>query len=143
MALLTQEVIETRRRTKEAVQRVTFGVNALYGLSRESVLFPVSARESIETGQVCVTLDPEAEQASNLGVIDYEAGSISVRYGIQAVFPGLYNLIRSGKHDPSLLNPVRAIATDKCTVTEDLRGFHAMGCLDFLPGSLWAGAEGG
>lgn len=141
--LLTEEVITARRQAAQSVTRVAFGVNALYGLSRRSVSFPVSRKESIETGQVCVTMDPESDVHSNVGIIDYEAGVINVRYGVQAVFPGLFQLVMEGKHDPSLLNPVRAVATDKCSVTPDLRGFHALGCLDFLPGSLWAGAEGG
>lgn len=52
-------------------------------------------------------------------------------------------MLTSGGHDPSLLNPIRAVATDRCTLTPDLSGWRALGCLDFLPGSYWAGAEGG
>ena len=140
---LTGDVISARRRESPASSRVTFGVTALYGLSRASVPFPVSRTETIETGQVCITIDPESDASNNLGIIDYDQNLIHVRYGVQAVFPGLFKLISEGKHDPSLLNPVRATATDRCTTNEDLRGFHAEGCLDFLPGSLWSGAEGG
>lgn len=59
------------------------------------------------------------------------------------LFPGLYELIRRGGHDPSLLNPVRVTATDECRLEEDFSGWHALGCLEFLPGSIWAGASGG
>ena len=140
---LNESVIAARRAEEPEVTRVTFGVNALYALSRESVRFPVSRTESIDTGQVCVTIDPDADAGTNIGSVDYDAMMLNVRYGVQAVFPGLYQLIQEGEHDPSLLNPVRAVATDRCTLNEDLRGFHAEGCLDFLPGSLWAGADGG
>jgi hypothetical protein len=66
-----------------------------------------------------------------------------VRYSGQIVFPGLYHLVRGGGHDPSLLAPVKVTATDRCTLTPDLSGWHAVGCLEFMPGSYWAGAKGG
>jgi hypothetical protein len=59
------------------------------------------------------------------------------------VFPGLVELIARKQFEPSLLNPVRAIATDEFTMTDDQTGFRAMGCLEILPGSVWAGTEGG
>jgi len=54
-----------------------------------------------------------------------------------AVFPGLYRLITSGRFDTSLLNPIRANGTDECSLTADYSGWRALGCLRFLPGSLW------
>jgi hypothetical protein len=104
---------------------------------------PLSPREAFDSGQVCVTLDPEAPPTSNVGMIDFEQRTLRVRYGVQCVFPGLHEVVKSGRHDPGLLAPVRAIATDECTVTPDLTGWRALGCLEFLPGSLWAGAGGG
>jgi hypothetical protein len=141
--MLTVEVIANRRNSREVVERVMFSVKALYGLSRQSVAMPLNKCETIESGQVCVTIDPQADDAGNIGVIDYNQGKLKVRYAAQAVFPGLYDLITSDRHDPSLLFPVRLVATDDCTLTPDLSGWHALGCLDFLPGSVWAGASGG
>lgn len=147
--MLTAEAIVQRRNRKECIERVMFRVKALYGLSRHSVSMPLNRTESIESGQVCVTIDPEADETGNVGVIDYGQssncayGKLKVRYAVQAVFPGLYELVRAGRHDPTLLYPVRLVATDDCTLTPDQTGWHALGCLDFLPGSVWAGASGG
>lgn len=140
---LTREALAHRRERPTLARQVAFRISALYGLSLESIPMPLNESESLESGQVCITLDPEADPASNIGVINYEEGKLKVRYGVQAVFPGLYELVTQGKYDPSLLNPVRAVATDECTLTEDLKGWRALGCLDFLPGSIWAGATGG
>jgi hypothetical protein len=142
-ASLNPEDVRARRHAHQPPTRLAFGVRGLYGLSRESVPFPLNRSESIESGQICVTIDPEADSTTNVGLIDYTDGTLVVRYGVQAVFPGLFKLITSKKYDPSLLSPVRAVATDRCTVTPDLGGWRALGCLDFLPGSLWAGASGG
>jgi hypothetical protein len=139
---ISAEQIDSRRRTPEPTQRVIFRVAGLYGLSTESVPFPISQTESIESGPVSVTIDPE-NLSSNIGVIDYDRCYLRIRYGIHAVFPGMHKLVMSGNHDLSLLGPVRAVATDECRVTPDLTGWRALGCLDFLPGSLWAGASGG
>jgi hypothetical protein len=143
--MLTTEAITARRSKQLAqpVERVTFGVKSFYGLSRQSVPLPISDTQTIESGQVCVMIDPDADQGGNIGTIDYAGGKLKVRYAVQAVFPGLYELLRAGDHDPRLLAPVRMIATDDCILTGDLRGWHAFGCLDFLPGSVWAGASGG
>lgn len=135
--------VRSRRDNGRKPQRVLFGVKALYGLSPESVPFPVSETETIESGQVCITIDPEADPHTNIGAIDFDAGRLTVRYGAQGVFPGLFELVRSGQYDPGLLHPIRAIATDQCTMTPDLTGWRALGCLEFLPGGLWSGAEGG
>ena len=144
-AALTREAIAARRNRQDTgtASYVTFGVRALYGLSPESIQVPLSPTHSIESGQVCVTLDPEVGPSGNVGIVNFERNTLIVRYGVQAVFPGLYELVTSGRHDPSLLNPVRAVATDECVLTDDLTGWRALGCLEFLPGSIWAGAEGG
>lgn len=140
---LTVEQILARRAAEKAVRRVTFGVKALYGLSTESVRLPLNETESIESGQICITIDPDSDPSCNMGIIDYDQFHLTVRYGAQAVFPGLYRLITEGNHERSLLNPVRVTATDECTVKPDMSGWRALGCLDFLPGSIWAGATGG
>jgi hypothetical protein len=142
LAISPEEIAE-RRRAPEPTQRVLFRVAGLYGFSKESVPFPVSATESIDSGPVSITLDPEADPGGNLGLIDFDSCYLRVRYGVHAVFPGIHELVMSGKHDLSLLGPVRAVATDECVVAEDFSGWRALGCLDFLPGSLWAGASGG
>ena len=145
---LTVEAVNARRRTaaSEGLQldRVMFRVAALYGLSpEEGIRLPLNRTESINSGQVTVSLDPEAGQERNVGVIDYKSHQLKVRYGGQFIFPGLYELVTTKSYDPGLLTPVRAEATDECTVKEDYSGWHALGCLDFLPGSLWSGASGG
>jgi hypothetical protein len=119
-----------------------FGLRALYGLSPSSIRLPLNERESIDSGQVCVTIDPDADPSCNVGLIDYERGKLTVRYGGQLVFPGLYELVTGGRFDPGLLHPVRGVATDDCTLTSDLSGWRADGRLQFLPGSIWAGAHG-
>jgi hypothetical protein len=134
--------IDNRRKVAEPTDKVIFRVAGLYGLSKESAQFPISKTETIDTGPVSVTLDPENFTA-NIGMLDYERCYLRIRYGIHAVFPGMHQLVMSGNHDLSLLGPVRAVATDECQVTPEMTGWRALGCLDFLPGSLWAGASGG
>jgi len=139
---LTMEAIEQRRQAGLA-DEVVFAVRNLYGLSSASVELPLSDDCSIDSGQVCVTMDPDAGQAGNIGVINFRRGTLKVRYAVQAVFPGLNDLVSGGHHDPRLQFPVRIVATDDCTLTPEFTGWHALGCLDFLPGSIWAGASGG
>jgi hypothetical protein len=124
-------------------ETLVFRVAGLYGLSKQSIKFPLGNGESIDSGQICLTLDPESPYEGNLGQIDYERLSLKVRYTAQLIFPGLYELVNKEKFDPSLLNPVRVTATDTCKVFDDLSGWHAVGCLEFLPGSIWAGTSGG
>jgi|SRR5579864_5599212 len=140
---LTIETVEQRRAAKRSAEQVAFRIQGLYGLSMQGMRMPLNKTEEIESGQVCVTIDPDADSSSNLGIVDFERGRLRVKYGAQMVFPGLYELVTTGRFDPSLLHPVRAVATDECTLTEDRSGWHALGCLDFLPGSIWAGATGG
>lgn len=141
--LLTAEAIENRRNSAGSVQRVIFGVSALYGLSTSSVPMPLNTDETFDSGQICLTSDSEADPSTNIGIVDFPKGMLKVRYAVQAVFPGLYSLVTSGRFEASLLNPIRAVATDECSLTPDFRGWRALGCLEFLPGSLWAGAQGG
>lgn len=140
---LSPEIIAERRRTVRTARHVVFRVSALYGLSTHGISMPLNESESIESGQVCLMSDAEAEPSQNVGIVDFDRRKLKVRYAVQAVFPGLYRLISSGRHEPGLLNPIRATATDECSVSDDLRGWRALGCLEFLPGSLWAGAHGG
>jgi hypothetical protein len=140
---LTVEELDRRRAEPEPATRVVFRVAGLYGISREGMRMPLSPDEAIDSGQVVLMIDPEAAPAANIGVADFGRLALRVRYGVQGVFPGLHDLVLSGRHDPSLLAPVRAVATDDCTVEPDLSGWHAQGCLEFLPGSMWSGAKGG
>jgi hypothetical protein len=140
---LTAESINDRRNAGGSVERVIFGVSALYGLSTSGVPMPLNADKTFDSGQICLTGDPEADPSTNIGMVDFPRGTLKVRYAIQAVFPGLYSLVTSNQFEPSLLNPIRAVATDVCTLIPDFRGWRALGCLEFLPGSLWAGAHGG
>jgi hypothetical protein len=139
---LTPELVAARKHAP-AGSRVVFGLKGVYGLSPRSIEMPINERESIESGQIAISMDPDTDHSFNIGIIDFEQLKLKVRYGVQIVFPGLWKLVTEGNYDPGLLNPVRAMATDTCTVTEDLRGWHALGTLQFLPGSIWAGAEGG
>src|SRR6266545_3441641 len=136
---LTPELVAARKHAPPGNQ-VVFGLKGMYGLSQRSISMPLNERESVESGQIAVSMDLDADPSFNIGVIDYERMKLKVRYGVQMVFPGLWKLVTEGKHDSGLLNPVRAMATDTCTVTEDMRGWHALGTLQFLPGSIWAGA---
>jgi hypothetical protein len=140
---LTPEAVAARRDAPGVGNQVVFGVKALYGLSLQSISMPVNERESIQSGQIAVSIDPDADPSHNIGIIDFDKLKLKVRYGGQLVFPGLWDLITQGDHDPSLVNPVRAFATDVCEVTPNLRGWRALGTLEFLPGSIWAGAAGG
>ena len=139
---ISPEVIEARRAETEPTDKVVFGVRGLYGTSLTSVEFPISATESIDSGPISVTLDPES-RAGNVGLIDFDRRYLRVTYDAHVVFPGIHKLVMSGQHDLSLLGPVRVTATDECAVSEDYSGGRALGCLDFLPGSMWAGAKGG
>lgn len=140
---LTLDEVTARRQAPRSAETVMFAVRALYGLSEHSVLLPLNETESIDSGQICATIDPDADPSCNLGIVDFAEGRLVVRYGIHAVFPGLNRLVVDGGYDPSLLHPVRAIATDDCTLTADSSGWRALGCIDFLPGSIWSGARGG
>lgn len=126
----------------DKASQVVFRIEGLYGLASESLTMPLNRHESFETGNAVITLDPHADPSTNLGIIDYDGGTLRVRYGVQLVFPGLHDLVVEGGHDPSLLRPARAIATDECTLTEDFGGWQAYGCLELLPGSIWAGTKG-
>lgn len=139
---VSPEEIAARRLREHPTDRIIFRVAGLYGVSKNSVPFPVSETEAVESGQVTITLDPESA-SGNLGMVNFDRRYMRVRYNVHAVFPGLHELVMSGKHDLSLLGPVRATATDECAVEEDFSGWRALGCMDFLPGSLWAGASGG
>jgi hypothetical protein len=92
---------------------------------------------------VTLTLDPESPQSSNFGMVDFDKRKLRVRYNVQCVFPGLYDLVTEGRYDRNLLHPIRATATDDCDVYPDFTGWHAKGRMDFLPGSMWSGAGGG
>jgi hypothetical protein len=127
----------------QAAGRVLFAVKGIFGLSKHSIRLPLNESEWIESGQICATADPDADPSCNLGVIDFERGALTIRYGAQAIFPGLYALLSQGRYDPGLLHPIRAVATDQCTLTPDYRAWRALGCLEFLPGSIWSGADGG
>lgn len=140
---VSPEEIAARRLQADPADRVIFRVAGLYGVSTHSAPFPISKTESIDTGVVSITLDPESGASGNVGIMDFEKRYLRVRYNIHAVFPALHQLVMSGQHDLSLLGPVRATATDECAVTEDFSGWRALGCMDFLPGSIWAGASGG
>ena len=76
---LSVEVITARRNNLKAIQKVTFGVRALYDLSRQSIKMPLNETEAIESGQVCVTFDPDADSSGNVGIIDYDQGKPTVR----------------------------------------------------------------
>lgn len=144
MSTLTAEAVEARRSQQAEPEKVIFRVTALFGVCPEGVTAPMGADGAVlESGPIGVTIDPDADPSCNLGVLDFADNKLKVRYGVQAVFPALYDLAAADRHDPSLLNPVRMVATDDCTLTPNLMGWRALGCLDFLRGSVWSGAKGG
>lgn len=122
---------------------VVFRITALYGISKESVRFPLGGSRWVDSGPMTLCLDAEASSAGNIGTIDFSRPTLTIRYDAQLVFPGLHSILREARHEPSLLSPIRLTATDDCQVSEDLSGWRAVGCLEFLPGSLWSGAKGG
>jgi hypothetical protein len=130
LTTLTIEAVQQRAAKPEPTQRVIFRVEELYGIS-EGTRFPLNETDSIDTGQICLTMDPKADLSANIGSVDFDNCTMRVRYGVQ------------GEHDLSLLGPIRAVATDECTLTPQLTGWRALGCLEMLPGSLWSGAKGG
>lgn len=142
--LLTYEAIEKRvlEEEKIAPSRVMFRPESIYGFGK-SIQLPISRTESIDSGPITLTSDPLSEPNWNCGVIDFAESKITVRYGVQVVFPGMYDLISKGNYEPQLLNPIRITATDNCALTSDTRRWQALGCLEFLPGSIWSGAKGG
>lgn len=131
-----------RGQQPEPSDRMVFAIQNLYGVSPGATL-PLNERESFETGAITLTGDPRSPATTSIGVVDFGARSMRVRYAAEIVFPALHELVMSGQHDLSLLHPIRATATDECKVTEDFSGWHAMGCLEILPGSMWSGAKGG
>lgn len=139
---LTVDEVMARAEQPEPAAKVIFKIDELYGVS-EGTKFPLNKSESIDTGPMALTIDPRADPAMNVGMVDFSSKNMRVRYGVQIVFPGLHKLVTSGQHDLDLLGPVRAIATDECTLTPDLTGWRALGCLELLPGSMWSGAKGG
>lgn len=141
--LIEPHEVDARRAQPEPDERVIFRIAGLYGICRDGIKVPLNETESIDSGPVTLMLDPEAGEGTNFGIMDFERKKLRVRYDVQLVFPGLYDLITSGEHDPSLLNPIRATATDDCEVTDDYSGWRALGRMDFLPGSMWSGAGGG
>jgi hypothetical protein len=140
---LSPEEIDARRARPEPDSQVIFRLAGLYGICREGIEVPLNDTESIDSGPVTLMLDPDSPEGSNFGIVDFERKKLRVRYNVQLVFPGLYDLVTSGRHDPNLLHPIRATATDDCQVTDDYSGWRAFGRMDFLPGSLWSGAGGG
>jgi hypothetical protein len=140
---LSPDAVATRRLAPEPTERVAFQIKALYGFSDKSVKVPLGKDSSIDSGIVALTLDPEASPDSNFGIIDFERMKLRVRYSVQLMFPGLYELVQRKEYDSNLLNPARAVATDDCELADDYSGWRALGRMDFLPGSLWSGAGGG
>ncbi|HEX5983230.1 MAG TPA: hypothetical protein VFY69_03390 [Solirubrobacterales bacterium] len=140
---VSPEAVAERRRAPEPTTKVAFQLKSLYGFSDHSVKVPLGRDRFVDSGTVALTLDPEAAADGNFGVIDFDRTKLRVRYSVQLMFPGLYDLVKRKEYDSNLLNPARAIATDDCEVSEDYSGWRALGRMDFLPGSLWSGAGGG
>jgi hypothetical protein len=123
--------------------QVLFRVTSLYGISDSGMNLPLNRTDSIETGPVTITLDPDSDKSCNLGIMNLDSGRLNVRYGIQTVFPALQRLLAEEEKDNALLNPPRAVSSNSCVLFDDGLGFSAQGLVEFLPGSLWAGTKGG
>src|SRR5262245_15534850 len=99
METLTPEAVDARRRQQATPERVVFHLSGLYGLCTPGLSVPLGpAGSSIASGPIAVTIDPDADPSCNLGVIDFGENKLTVRYGVVAVFPALYELASSGKH---------------------------------------------
>jgi hypothetical protein len=132
---LKDNFIEMKEPKAQEGNQVLFRVTSLYGISNSGMKLPINRSESIETGPVTITLDPDSEKSCNLGIMNLESGRMNVRYGIQVVFPALHQLLAQETEENALLNPPRAV--------DDGKGFLAQGAVEFLPGSLWSGTKGG
>jgi hypothetical protein len=128
---------------ERTTDRVMFRIAGLSGLVREQQQVPVSPTETIDSGPVLMTLDPEADASANVGVADFGASRIRMRNSLQFVFGGLYAAAKSGDYDRALLNPPRGVSTSDAKINPNYSGWEAQTCLDFLPGSMWSGAGGG
>ncbi len=142
LALKDESLGIVEPRTQEGNQ-VLFRVTSLYGISKTGMKLPINRSESIETGPITITLDPDSEKSCNLGIMNLESGRMKVRYGIQVVFPALHQLLVQETEENALLNPPRAVSNNSCTLFDDGKGFLAQGAVEFLPGSLWSGTKGG
>lgn len=140
---LSPEEVWARRAKAPPTDTIVFRVADLYGVCPDGFELPLNETETIHSGPASLSIDPDADPMANMGVMDFPGKKLRVRYSAQLVFPGLHELVVRGDFDPSLLRPVRATATDDCTVTDDYTGWHALGTLEFLPGSVWSGAAGG
>jgi len=127
----------------ELATRVVTRIAGLSGLVREQVQVPLSTTESVDSGPILLTLDPEGDASTNVGVIDFENNTMRMRYGVQIAFGGLHELIKSGEFDRALLNPPRGVSVTEAKINPDYSGWEAQSCVDFLPGSMWSGAGGG
>ncbi len=140
---LKDDSVETEQPKTQEGNQVLFRVTSLYGISRSGMELPINRSESIETGPITITLDPDSEKSCNLGIMNLESGRMNVRYGIQAVFPALHRLLAQETEENALLNPPRAVSNNTCTLFDDRKGFLAQGVVEFLPGSLWSATKGG
>jgi len=140
---LKGDSVETEQPKIHEGNQVLFRVTSLYGISKTGMRLPINRSESIETGPITITLDPDSEKSCNLGIMNLESGRMKVRYGIQTVFPALHQLLSQETEENALLNPPRAVSDNTCTLFDDGKGFLAQGVVEFLPGSLWSGTKGG
>ncbi len=140
---LTVDSVETEQPKIHEGNQVLFRVTSLYGISKSGMELPINKSETIETGPLTITLDPDSETSCNLGIMNLESGRMKVRYGIQVVFPALHQLLSQETEENALLNPPRAVSNNTCTLFDDGKGFLAQGAVEFLPGSLWSGTKGG
>lgn len=131
-----------RGEVPEPADQVIFHVEELYGVG-DGARFPLSRTESFDTGPMTMGIDSATSTHTNIGIVDFAARKMRVRYGVEVIFPGMHDLVMSGKYDLDLLGPLRATATDECAVTPEYNGWRALGCLEMLPGSMWSGAKGG
>ncbi len=140
---LKGDSLETEQPKIHEGNQVLFRVTSLYGISKSGMELPINKSETIETGPLTITLDPDSETSCNLGIMNLESGRMKVRYGIQIVFPALHQLLAQETEENALLNPPRAVSNNTCTLFDDGKGFLAQGAVEFLPGSLWSGTKGG
>ena len=140
---LKGDSLETEQPKIHEGNQVLFRVTSLYGISKSGMELPINKSETIETGPLTITLDPDSETSCNLGIMNLESGRMKVRYGIQIVFPALHQLLAQETEENALLNPPRAVSNNTCTLFDDGKGFMAQGAVEFLPGSLWSGTKGG
>ncbi len=76
---LEDDSVEMKQPNTQEGNQVLFRVTSLYGISKSGMELPINRSESIETGPITITLDPDSEKSCNLGIMNLESGRRPIR----------------------------------------------------------------